>query len=68
MTTVINNPGDSGEGLGIGIIVAVLVVMVAVVLFFVYGLPAIRNSKTGESSTTNIKIEVPAPDTAVPLN
>jgi hypothetical protein len=61
MTTVINNPGDnSGEGAGLGLIIGLLIVIVAVILFFVYGLPAIRASKT-EPNNTTINVEVPNP-------
>ena len=61
MTTVINNPGD-GEGMGIGFMIGILIVVVAVILFFVYGLPAIRASKS-QPSTTNITVQVPNPVT-----
>lgn len=59
MTTVINSPGNNGEGMGMGMIIGVLIAIVAIILFFVYGLPAIRNSNTEESSNTTINVEVP---------
>ncbi len=61
MTTIINGTGDnSGEGMGLGLIIGLLIVIVAVVLFFVYGLPAIRANKS-EPNTTNINVQVPNP-------
>jgi len=59
MTTVINNPGDSGDGMGMGLMLGILIIIVAVVLFFVYGLPAIRSSKA--PNTTNITVQTPVP-------
>lgn len=67
MTTVINNPGNgNGEGMGLGFMIGILIVIVAVILFFVYGLPAIRAGKD-QPNTTNINVQVPnpmAPDSA----
>lgn len=60
MTTVINNPGDNGDGMGIGFMIGILIVIVAGVLFFVYGLPAIRANKA-QPNTTNITVQTPAP-------
>ncbi len=60
MTTIINTPGnrdasDSSLGLIIGIIVAIGLV----ILFIVYGLPALRrNGTTG--SQTNISVTAPS--------
>lgn len=43
MTTIVNTPPASKEsGGGIGMIVGFLVLIVVVYLFFVFGLPAIR--------------------------
>ena len=64
MTTVINTPGNNNGGdSAIGMIIGALVIAAAVVLFIIYGLPAIRNSKA-EPDTTIIKVEVPAQNSA----
>ena len=59
MATVINNPstGEStGGGFAIGVI---LVILVALGLFFVYGLPAIRDN--GPSRNVDVNVNVPTP-------
>ena len=63
MTTVINTPsnGDGSDG-AIGMIVGIILVVVVVILFFVYGLPAIRNSDS-TPKTDNIDIKVNLPST-----
>ena len=60
MTTVINTPpaGDNGDS-GAGIILGVIVAIVIIVLFFVYGLPAIRGANNTEPRTTNINVQIP---------
>ena len=48
MTTVINTPQPtSDQGNGMGMIVGFVVLIVFGLLFFVYGLPALRNMKFG---------------------
>ncbi len=62
MATVINNPGNGGrEDSGIGMIIGVLVVIVLIVLFFVYGLPAIRNNQTAPNDI-NVDVDLPGGD------
>ena len=62
MNTVINNPGsNSGNGDAAGMVIGILIVLVLVVLFFVYGLPAIRNTNPETPDTTNIQIDIPSP-------
>lgn len=53
MTTIVNTPprGDSSDS-GLGLILGVIIAIGLVVLFIVYGLPAIRQSQTPAS--TNI--------------
>jgi len=65
MTTVINNPqGNSGGDSGLGVLAAVIIVVVIAILFFVYGLPALRNNqpeeKNGEANI-NIDLKTPTP-------
>ncbi len=60
MTTVINNPGDS-SGSTAGIIIGIVVVVVLGVLFFVYGLPAIRNSGAPPGNNSiDLNVKLPA--------
>ena len=65
MTTVINNPGngDGGDSV-IGLVVGVLILVLVGVLFFVYGLPAIRNA-TAPSKDGAININVKMPDNPI---
>lgn len=47
MTTVVNNPAPANESDGgMGMIVGVIVLLVVIYLFFMYGLPAIRQMGT----------------------
>lgn len=61
MTTVINTPGnttdDSGSNL-VAVLILVIVIIAAAVLFFVYGLPMIKNYQN-PTSTTNINVTTP---------
>jgi len=59
MTTIINTPGGSNgdSGSGLGLIIGVLVAIGLVVLFVVYGLPALRNNQ--KPSSTNINVTIP---------
>jgi hypothetical protein len=52
MTTIIN-PQGGDSGAGVGMILGVVLVLVILVLFFVYGLPALRG---GNNEGTNINI------------
>jgi hypothetical protein len=64
MSTIINNPSGTGEdgssGSSVAIVAIVILLIAAGILFFVYGLPAIKNMKTATPSTTNIQVEIPA--------
>lgn len=55
MTTVVNNPSGESSGSGMGFMVGMIVLAVLAVLFFVYGLPALRQS----ASSGGVQIEVP---------
>ena len=66
MATIINNPANQGsdEGAGIGFIFGILVVVLVGFLFFIYALPALRDSGAEKLPTTqNIEIQIPAPAT-----
>ncbi len=64
MTTVINNPreGDSSLGMIIGVIVGIILVLI----FFVYGLPAMRGTKPPENGSLDVKVQLPAGDNSNP--
>ena len=56
MTTVINTPSN-GESTGGGFVIGVVVVvLIALGLFFVYGLPAIRNNGNPKSIDVNVQL------------
>jgi hypothetical protein len=46
-TTIINNPPSGDSGGGIGMIVGLVILLVIGYLFWVYGLPAIKNIQLG---------------------
>ena len=64
MTTVINNPsnGESADSVT-GFIAVIILLIVLVALFFMYGLPAIRNSETPKNDSIDISVTLPADDT-----
>lgn len=48
MTTIVNNPPSSNNsGGGMGMVIGLLLLVVVVFLFFVYGLPALRQMQSG---------------------
>ncbi|MDD5068601.1 MAG: hypothetical protein PHS53_04350 [Candidatus Pacebacteria bacterium] len=60
MSTIINTPGNSSEDSGLGIILGVLIAIIVIVLFFVYGLPALRGSQTAQPSNgINVNVSLP---------
>lgn len=59
MATVINNPPASNDsGGGTGMIVGLIVLIVLAYLFFVYGLPAFRQTQSGTQINVPSKIDV----------
>jgi hypothetical protein len=61
MPTIINNPSGESDS-GLGMVLGVIIALILIALFFVYGLPALRNASTPQSGgTTNIQVEVPTP-------
>ncbi len=70
MTTVVNNPGttsDSDSSMGI---MAIVILLVVALLFFAYGLPAIRRSaapapNTNNGGTTNVNLPDTKPDAQI---
>lgn len=60
MTTIINNPPpENNSGGGVGMIIGIIVLLVLAYLFFIYGIPAIKQMQLG-SPQINIpsKIDV----------
>ena len=61
MTTIINTPPAQKEsGGGVNMIVGLLIIVVFGYVFFVYGLPAIKNARFGMTTQINVpnKIDV----------
>ncbi len=59
MATIINNPDSSGSDGGVGLILGVILTLVVIILFFMYGLPAIRNNGgTNVNVPDKIDIEI----------
>lgn len=59
MTTIINTP-PSGESTGAGFIIGIgLVVVIAFGLFFVYGLPALKNRTNADPKTVEVNLQLP---------
>lgn len=57
MATVVNNPApQENTGSGMGMLFGAIIFLVVLVLFFVYGLPALRNAGSGGGGT---QISVP---------
>lgn len=57
MATIVNNPGNSESGNGMGMIVGIIFILIIVFLFFIYGLPMIRQSSTPQVNVPE-KIDV----------
>lgn len=70
MSTVINNPGE-GESSNsvVNAVIGIIVVILVLILFFVYALPAMRNSNTEtkepQNNTLDVNVNLPndLPDT-----
>ena len=57
MATIVNNPGTTDSGNGMGMIVGVIVVLFIAFLFFVYGLPMMRQASAPQINVPG-KIDV----------
>jgi len=58
MATIVNSPSPSGDN-GMGFLIGILVVVAVGLLFFYYGLPALRNMGP-------VKVEVATPAIVLP--
>lgn len=65
MTTIINNPGtgDEGDGPAIGVIIGILLALIVGGILLFYFLPELRGTKEPDTTTTEIKIELPVTPT-----
>lgn len=61
MATIVNTPSGSHEDSGMGLIVGVIVAILVVLLFFVYGLPALRGTPAANDNGTSASINVDLP-------
>ncbi len=64
MTTIINTPGQGGDndgGMGAGLILGIIITVLAIiVLFYVYGWPALKGDQQ-QQPDTNVNIQIPKP-------
>ena len=68
MTTIIN-PGTNDSGNGVGTILGVVLVIIVLILFFVYGLPALRGGNDGGTDVNipdDVNVNVNPGDGAAP--
>jgi len=62
MTTIINNP-DNGESTGMGFVIGVIFVVVVLLgVFYMYGLPYIKN-RSAPAPSNGVKLEITSPNT-----
>jgi len=57
MTTIVNNPApssDNDKGGGIGLVITIFILIVIGLLFFYFGLPAIKKIGSGQITTPQI--------------
>lgn len=60
MTTVVNTPSN-GESTGSGFIIGIgFMVVIALGLFFIYGLPALKNRSNANANPINVNVQLPA--------
>ncbi len=59
MTTIVNTPRGESTDSSLGMILGVIIAIALVVLFFVYGLPALRQGSQPSEGGTNINVSVP---------
>jgi hypothetical protein len=62
MTTIVNTPssGESSDS-GLGLIIGAVVAILLIALFFVYGLPALRQNNNQSGSTNTIVVPITGP-------
>lgn len=65
MTTVVNTPATGGDNSSSGVaavVITVLILGTLLFVFFVYGLPMLRNNQQpAQKSTTDINVQLPTP-------
>ena len=69
MATIINNPsGTTSEDSSVGMVVGLIIALVLIVLFVMYGLPALRGGSAAPASdapgaSANLNVTLPSGDT-----
>jgi len=58
MTTIVNNPPAGDSGGGMGMIVGLVVLVVLGALFFVYGLPYLRQMQLSGTPQINVPNQI----------
>jgi len=59
MTTIVNSPSPSNDSSNGGLILGIFVLIVLGLVFFYYGIPALKNLRP-------VEINIPAPEINVP--
>lgn len=65
MATIINNPGNGEDSSGVGgVFLGLIVLLIAIALFFLYGLPMMRDSnapaqETPKTNSLDINVTIP---------
>lgn len=69
MTTVVNNPGSTGDGgSGMGMVIGIILVILVVILLVLFGLPALRGGGGTDAPDINapsgggVELNVPVPE------
>jgi hypothetical protein len=65
MATVINNPSGNSDNSGTGVIIGVIVAIILIILFFVYGLPALRGGAS-PSNSLDVNVDLPSGGDVLP--
>lgn len=62
MTTIVNTPssGESSDS-GLGLILGAVMAIALITLFFIYGLPALRQNNNQSGSTNTIVVPIVGP-------
>lgn len=71
MTTIINTPRNSDDSnSALSTIIGIIVLLVAVVLFIIYALPSMQNSKPNteepKANTAEVNVTIPVDETLQP--
>lgn len=56
MATIVNNPGTTENNSGMNMIIGLLILAVMIFLFFIYGLPLIRQASSMQAPQVNVPV------------